>query len=486
MSSIIVIGAGFGGLTTAAELARSGKNVVLLESHTYPGGCAGTFFYQNYRFDAGATLAGGFAPGMPMDILAQRFNLDWQSKPAETAMTVHLPGQPPMPIWTDRDRWRAERVDFFGESAEKFWDWQETTAETMWKFAMQTPSWPPNDFRSLTRLAVQALSTIGWNPSLYMDGFRNTSFQINRVSDCLRLFLDGQLLISAQTTSASANALFAATALDLPFRGVVHTQGGMGGMADKLSRYIQQMGGKVFYRQHVVSVRRHKDGVYVVKSRSGDQFSAEATVFNLPPWNISAILGEDAPASLSRNTKDAPTGWGAFTIYLGIDQDQLPEGIGLHHQVLSESTLSEGNSIFLSLSPTWDEARAPTGKRAITISTHTKLQSWWDHFEHDQTAYEEKKEIYTKKVIGLASQLIPDLARRAELILPGTPVTFQRFTHRHQGWVGGFPQTNLFRTWKPRLGKNLWMVGDSIFPGQSVPAVCMGGLRVAREVLACV
>lgn len=68
-------------------------------------------------------------------------------------------------------------------------------------------------------------------------------------------------------------------------------------------------------------------------------------------------------------------------------------------------------------------------------------------------------------------------------MLPGTPVTFQRYTGRRWGWVGGFPQTSLFGALGPRLGRGLWLVGDSIFPGQSTPAVALGGMRVARAVL---
>ena len=52
------------------------------------------------------------------------------------------------------------------------------------------------------------------------------------------------------------------------------------------------------------------------------------------------------------------------------------------------------------------------------------------------------------------------------------------------GWVGGFPQTSLFRAWGPRLAPGLFMVGDSIFPGQSTAAVALGGLRVAGSLLA--
>ncbi len=84
----------------------------------------------------------------------------------------------------------------------------------------------------------------------------------------------------------------------------------------------------------------------------------------------------------------------------------------------------------------------------------------------------------------LAEVAVPLLRDAANLILPGTPVTFQRFTRRDWGWVGGFPQTSLFRAWGPRLAPGLWLVGDSVFPGQSVPAVALGGLRVARSLLA--
>ena len=58
---VVVIGAGIGGLTTAALLLKAGMQVTVLEAHVYPGGSAGTFFHKGYLFDAGATLAGGFS-----------------------------------------------------------------------------------------------------------------------------------------------------------------------------------------------------------------------------------------------------------------------------------------------------------------------------------------------------------------------------------------------------------------------------------------
>ena len=77
MKRILVIGAGFGGLAAAAELSQRGHAVTVLEAHVYPGGSAGTFYHQGYRFDAGATLAGGFAPGGIIDSLSTVKKSPW-------------------------------------------------------------------------------------------------------------------------------------------------------------------------------------------------------------------------------------------------------------------------------------------------------------------------------------------------------------------------------------------------------------------------
>jgi phytoene dehydrogenase-like protein len=144
--------------------------------------------------------------------------------------------------------------------------------------------------------------------------------------------------------------------------------------------------------------------------------------------------------------------------------------------------LGEGNSIFLSLSLPDDAVRAPQGHRALTVSTHTRLGPWWKLLESDRPAYEARKDVYTERVLRAAETALPGLRSAAKLVMPGTPVSFQRFTGRSHGWVGGFPQTSLFRTWGPRLGRGLWLVGDSIFPGQSVLATALGGARVAGAV----
>lgn len=488
MKQVVVIGAGIGGLATAGALARQGIPVTVLEAHIYPGGCAGTFFHRGYRFDAGATLAGGFYPGGPMDIVRQRIGgIQFPAHPADPSMTVHLPDGSQIIRWSDERRF-AEHRAAFGRAGEAFWRWQEEAADAIWSLALRLPPWPPQSPAHFLSLARKAGNWIGQNwrrhlkPGIISDAFRPVAAHLHEAPERLRMFVDAQLLISAQATSPTANALYGAAALDLPRRGVVHLSGGMGAFADTLAQAVRQNGGNLLYRQEVTEIVMENGRPVAVKTRRGESFPADVVIANLTPWNIRELLKDAAPQSLRRLPVHPEDAWGAYVLYVGLDDQAIPDDSTLHHQVVAGEPLGEGNSIFLSLSPAWDSSRAPAGQRALTISTHTRLADWWQLKRSHPESYEHRKTEYANRLLTAATRVIPEIRSATRLVMPGTPVTFEHFTRRENGWVGGFPQTNLFRSWGPHLAPGLWMVGDSIFPGQSTAAVALGGLRVADEV----
>jgi phytoene dehydrogenase-like protein len=196
-------------------------------------------------------------------------------------------------------------------------------------------------------------------------------------------------------------------------------------------------------------------------------------------------LGENSPSALQREVRHRQPGWGAFVLYLGITTTDLPKGIADHHQILPslQGDLGETNSLFVSMSPEWDTSRAPKGHRAVTVTTHTRVQPWWDLLEQGQTAYEDRKHAYAERMLAHIEAALPGFQRSIRLNLPGTPVTYQFYTQRHLGMVGGFPQQSLLKARGPRTGlSNLRLVGDSIFPGQSTAGVTLGAIRVARDI----
>jgi len=477
---VVVIGAGIGGLTAAALLLTAGFSVTVLEAHIYPGGSAGTFYHKGYRFDAGATLAGGFDSGGPHARLAETLGLTWPIKPVDPAWTVHLPGKT-ITQWADADRWQAERQEKL-PGTERFWQTQEKLAAIAWDVSSRPFPWPPQSLSDWVTLACGLRpSTLPALPYLT----RTIGSLVPNGSFDFRAFLDAQLLISAQTTADSANALYGSAALDLPRRGVNHVVGGIGNLAKTVADWIQENGGQVAYRQEAKEIVLRNGRAVAVRTNKGLTVETDYLLANLTPWALVKLLGEDAPPRWRRQIETTPATWGAFTLYLGMEEARLPAGLPDHHQVIVDPTqpLGEGNSVFISLSDQTDIQRAPAGMRTATLSTHTAVAPWLLLQQQDRAAYEAHRHLYAERMLSAAETAVPGIRKAIQLCLPGTPLTFQRFTRRPSGMVGGFPQESLFRARGPATDiPNVWLVGDSIFPGQSTAGVTVGGMRVAATV----
>ncbi len=488
-SQVVVIGAGVGGLTTAALLAQAGYAVTVVEAQTYPGGCAGTFVHQGYRFEAGATVAGGFQLGGPHRLIADQLDLDWPVRPHEPAWVVHLPDRQVALTGDNADVLRQ-----FPHSA-GFWAAQSKIADLGWSLSAQGLPWPPTSLSELLKLARVGLANLPQDLLLLPMAFQ-TAYQwlgrhgLAQDSSFLR-FIDAQLLISAQTTSHQANAVYSATALDLARQGVYHVRGGIGGLAETLADKVQALGGQVLYRRRVTRIQVEEGraaGVFVRqgrRARDEEFIPADFVVANLTPWSLDALLGDDSPARLRREVARLTPGWGAFALHLGVEAGRLPLDLPDHHQIIEsyDGPLGEGRSLFISLSPAWDETRAPAGMRAVTVTTHTAVQPWWDALAQGHDIYQERKQQLAEKMLDGIERALPGFRAAVRLVLPGSPVTYNFYTDRHLGLVGGFPQRSLFAARGPRTGlPNMRLVGDSIFPGQSTAGVTLGALRVAADV----
>lgn len=475
---IMVIGAGVGGLTAAALLARRGFEVTVLEAHVEPGGCAATFFHKDYRFDVGATLVGGFHPGGPHQIVGEQLGLTWPIRSVEPAMQVHLPDRS-IKRWSDAYRWREERVRVFGVQAEKFWLMQERVADVVWDFSARVPTWPVSSINDALHLISSVRPDLIPIAPLAFTNVRAWAKALGARGRDLMMFLDGQLLIAAQGIARETNGLYGAVALDLYRRGVAHVEGGVGNIAETLAQALRAQGGQVLYRHEVTALRGEKKQRIETKRGS---FEADVVLANLTPWALAKLMGDDAPSSLRRRVKNLKPISSAFMAYLGVDEAAIEDEIH-HHQIIVDPTkpLGEGNSVFVSISPGWDHVRAPQGQRAITISTHTHAADWYA-LAHDEAAFEDRKQMYLERLIDAATLALPKLKQHIKLAMPGTPLTFERFTRRVDGMVGGSPQKSLWAGWAPRIDRAVWLVGDSIFPGQSTAGVTLGALRVAREI----
>jgi C-3',4' desaturase CrtD len=496
--SAIVIGAGIGGITTAALLAHRGYRVKVYDQAIVPGGCASTFQRKGFIFDVGATQVAGLEPGGIHHRIFSELGIDIpQATPCDPACAIFLPGEnEPINVWRNPEKWRIERQKQFPGS-EHFWQFLSLLFTVSWRFQGRDPVLPPRNLWDLWQL-VQALRP---------DTLITVPFTLMTVYDALKLFklernlrlktfLDLQLKLYSQVDTTETALLYAATALGVSQepQGLYHLQGSMQVLSDRLVEALERNGGELFMRHTVekiyvengqvkgIQIRNQKNGE--VWTENADHIVANVTVQDL----VKLVNSHDFSAptlhffSYKYRVDKLPAPSGAFVVYLGVDQSAIPENCPPHLQFLYDynGEIGENNSLFVSVSHQGD-GRAPEGMATITASSFTDTKKWSNCQD-----YEALKAEYTKHAIACLSQyfqLNPETIIYQEA---ATPRTFARYTARDQGIVGGIgqriPTFGPFGFANRTPIKNLWLVGDSTHPGEGTAGVSYSALTVVRQI----
>ena len=484
---VVVVGAGIAGLTAAALLAREGLTVELLEAHQQSGGCAGTFRRGPYTFDVGATQVAGLEPGGSHQRLLAHFGLPLpQATPLDPACVVDLAdGRPPVRIFRDPARWKAEREQQFPGSG-RFWQLCATLHGANWAFASRDPVLPPRSLWDLGQL-LPAL-----RPANLASGLLAAASvaDLLTLTGCggdprLRRFLDLQLRLYSQEPAEGTAALYGATVLAMgqaPL-GLWHLQGSMQVLSQQLEQALAAGGGQLRLRHRVSGLERSNEpGGGAGWRVRGERFERQAAdvVLALPVQSLPDLLGEQLPAGYRQRLAQLPDPSGALVFYGAVERALLPANCPAHLQL----DWADPGSLFVSVSHEGD-GRAPAGQATVIASVFTAAKPW---FGLEATAYDQAKaEARSAMQRGLESLLgiSSEQWRHAEL---ATPLGFERWTGRPFGFVGGLGQhPSRFgpfglasRTPLP----GLWLCGDSIHPGEGTAAVGLSALMACRQLLA--
>lgn len=484
---VAVIGAGFGGLSAALTLAERGASLAIFERLTYPGGCASTFRRRGYRFESGATLFSGFDEGQLFARWIERHALPVRFESMDPLVTLRAP-EFELPISSDRRALTASFCALPGapvDAIERFFDYQRRVADALWALFDDPTLLPPFNASNLMRHLGRSpgylvlLGAVGRSVGDILKRFKLHAFLP------LRTYLNAVCQITVQASADEAEAPFALAAMDYFFRGTGHIHGGIGQLATALSDAIEKLGGQVSMADAVRRISHDQDH-WVVESRR-HTLRARYVVANLLPSALLKILEDPelARPSLHRKQRAVEEGWGAAMLYLGVDRQTISRPEAFHLELVDDphAPFQEGNHIFCSVSGADERDRAPDDQRVVTVSTHVDMQRYLGGSPEERATYTRSIQDRMRQTLKLRA---PELARATLFEMTGSPRTFERFTGRPGGFVGGIPRKkglHHYRDLGPQqVAKDLYLVGDTAFPGQSTLAVALGGLRTAEHI----
>jgi phytoene desaturase len=503
----IVVGAGMGGLTTAALLAERGRRVLVVDQHYVAGGNATIFKRRGYEFDVGLHYIGdcGRSGLIPRILRAA--------------------GAPGVVF---------EEMDPDGFDTLVFPDFEFRIPRGIEAFRRRLVAQFPAERRGIDRyLAVaeqiRRYQTLLGNPlhavtvlprSLLLFRYLRATLA-ELLDDCtrdprLRAVLCGQHGDYAQPPSR-ASALMHVGLAQHYLEGAFFPRGGGQVLADRLAESIERRGGKILLRARArrilvergaacgVEIESHHLGVRVVR--------APVVVSNADLKRTMAELvgaAHLAPET-TRRVASYEMSPALGVVYLGIRRDLRAEGhprtnywispaydLEPAYAELRRGEISSRPLVYISIASVKDPENprlAPPGLTNLQLMTIVPAApSAWGVTEadvasgayRDHPGYLAKKKSFAAALVAGAERVLPDLRGQIVYEEVATPLTHRRFTLATDGTSYGIALTpRQYLGGRPGAGteiRGLYLCGASTRAGHGIAGAMMSGVLAAASI----
>ena len=490
---IAVIGAGMGGMTAAARLARAGHTVNLYEASDTYGGKLRTEWIGKFAFDTGPSLLTLPAvykdffirTGKPLGILCEILpvdpSFDYRFTDGTNVKFANL----------SRHHTLSAIRGAFGEVAAQQWDQMMKRATRMWDVSREpfVESELKSPFGLLKRKSLfRDIFII--SPWKSLRNFANKTLPDQR----LRFILDRYATYSG-SDPRKAPAVLATIAYVEEAFGAWHIKGGIGTLATLVHQRCLDVGVKFHFNSKVEQINI-KNGVVVgIRLEDESEIASDAVVANADASMIYNYLIKAENRKLRKVRKNiarADASLAGFTLLLGLRKSAT--NMLSHHTILfTHDYDAEFNSIFSKKLP----AEKPTiyicAPQDDQMVKGENLESWsvlvnvpphGSHgFDWNDESFNRK---YANSIIDqIENQGIP-IRNRLESLTIRTPADLERTVFAPGGSIYGTSSNGAraaFMRAKNRSPiKGLYCVGGSAHPGGGLPLVGMSGEIVANAI----
>lgn len=274
-------------------------------------------------------------------------------------------------------------------------------------------------------------------------------------------------------TSPYVKRLVDGTDVTLSSDDLYSIEGGPASLAERLAESIKMSGGTLRLDSPVLRLAYDDSNRAIgVDLLSGERVEArKAIVSNMTVWDTygKLVALNRTPPEIKKHLNTL-RGAGVYVVYASIEKQavaRLPGERMLMQDSEGEFTMAISSS-----------SSAPEGKRAVTFTCRTEVESWFayqssleDYEEWDQDALEH----FWTRLHGT----MPELGSDIEIIETANPRTYYEQTRRKLGMVlgvGDIPSSH--RTVLP----NLFIVGDTVSLAPTLSSVIETAIAVDQEI----
>jgi len=477
--SIIVIGAGIGGLSTACYAQMNGYRVRVLEQGRSPGGVCTSWSRQGFVFDGCIHNLAGSSPGSSLHAMWQQLGVipAREMLAYDELVQVERSDGEPWTVYADLDRLEAHTKSLAPEDTATIDEWLGLARGFLTLDMLALPAAGPRErLRALAKLP----GFIRWS-GVTLDRF------------------------AQKFRSPFLRAAFPTILYDWPQQPLSLLAGFMAGLhrgdlgwpvggSAKLARAIEArllgLGGEIRYEAPVASILVERERAVGVRLEDGSEERADIVVSNAyGPATIFEMLGGRYTNRAIRRYYASPVDRIEMGIHvsIGLNRDLSREPHAIVWPLARPAEIAGEMRDHLYVEPFgFDRTLAPAGKSPLKVVFATSYGQW-DKLAGEPERYEAAKRQIGETVIELLEPRFPGIAEQAEVVDVATPITTQRFTRNGRGFrfsVGRMARElltgrHLSQT-LPGLG-SFYMVGQYAgTPG--VPMVAAMGKQVAEAI----
>ena len=490
---VVIIGSGLGGLCCGSILSLKGYRVLVCEAHSRPGGVAHSFTKDGYTFESGPSLWSGLNNQKidnPLGHILRLLNeevpvskyKDWEVIFPESRFRLEV-GEVPF---------RKKIKELRGEISLKEWEAFLAEVKPVSNLVKKMPlltSSPLNlDFFDTLKIAGKLLPDLKQISKL-RKGFGYIADK-NLHDQFLRNWVDLLSFLISGMPMHDTNTAAMATLFEEWFNPESYLEYPLGGsesIVNALVRGLEKNGGELICSSRVKKILFKNKIASGVKLENGKEFNAKFVVMNCDTWNITKLIPSKLLADWQKKTKSIPKCNSFLHIHLGFDATNLID-LPIHTIWVDNwerGITADRNVAVFSIPSVLDPTMAPKNKHVLHGYTPAN-EPWeiWENIDYRSKEYKDIKEARCSIFIHALKNIIPDIEKRIEVKMLGSPLTHQFFTNTENGSYGPAISASdtLFPGCKTPI-KNLFTCGASTFPGIGVPAVAASGAYAAEAII---